>query len=196
MVKKKIGPPGQIKIKKAITELMEKKDFHSITTAGIADRAGVTEGLIYKYFKDKKDLLYQVLKDYFKDFQDHIEKEIKHTDSSIEKLKIIIGTSLASYASNRVFARILLLEVRSSPEYFKCSAYDMVKLYSKTILDIIKDGMETGEINGEIDPYILRQVILGSIEHACLGEVLFNRPIDAKRVSDNICKIIFKGAEL
>ena len=56
--------------------LMAQKDFHSITTAEIAKTAEVTEGLIYKYFKDKKDLLYQVLNEHFFEFQAKIENRI------------------------------------------------------------------------------------------------------------------------
>ena len=63
--KGKTNPPGRIKIMTSFSALMKEKDFHSITTAEIAKNADVTEGLIYKYFKDKKDLIYQVLNDHF-----------------------------------------------------------------------------------------------------------------------------------
>ena len=191
---KKNSPPGRIKIMKALSELMREKDFHSITTAEIASTAGVTEGLIYKYFKDKKDLLYQVLNGHFQTFHDHIVSKIGTRRSSIEKLSIIIRTSLKSYAANRVFAKILLLEVRNSPNYFESDAYDMVKIYSRTILDIIHQGVESGEIGQKINPHVLRQVILGSIEHACLGEVIFSKELDTDKVSEDICNIIFGGA--
>ena len=112
---KKRCPPGRIKIMKALTTLLRKKDFHSITTAGIAAQAGVTEGLIYKYFKDKKGLLYEVLKEHFESFLQGIEQNIKDEDSSLARLSIIIETTIKSYSANRVFARILLLEVRKQP---------------------------------------------------------------------------------
>ena len=188
-------PPGKIKIMNALSELMREKDFNSITTADIAATAGVTEGLIYKYFKDKKDLLYQVLNGHFQTFQDYIVSKIETRNSNIEKLSIIIRTTLKSYAVNRVFARILLLEVRNSPNYFESDAYDMVKIYSRTILDIINQGIEVREIKEDIDPHALRQVILGSIEHACLGEVIFGKELDTDKVSENICNIIFRGVQ-
>ena len=58
---RKPAPPGQIKIIQALNLLLEEKEFGAITTAEIAKTAGVTEALIYKYFKDKRDLLHQVL---------------------------------------------------------------------------------------------------------------------------------------
>lgn len=189
------NPPGRQKIIEALTQLMRTKDFHSVTTAEIADVAGITEGLIYKYFKSKKELLYQVLNDLFAQFNQTILKRIAEKTSAIEKLEIIIYSSIEYYTANRVFARILLLEVRNSQDYFSSAAYEMVKAYSRTILDIIQEGIAKGDLKPDTDPQILRKIILGAIEHACLGEIIFSKELDAQAITHNISTIIFKGAK-
>ncbi|MFO7751893.1 MAG: TetR/AcrR family transcriptional regulator [Desulfobacteraceae bacterium] len=193
MKEKKNGPPGRIKIMKALSDLIKQKDFHSITTAEIAFQAGVTEGLIYKYFKDKRDLLYTVLEEYFDAFREYIKTEVATRESSTEKLEVIIRTNIESWSENRVFARILLLEVRSSPDYYKSRAYELVKKYYQTIVKIIEQGMEKGEIRRDIKPEILTKEILGAIEHSCLGDIIFERSIDVDLICDNICKTVFRG---
>ncbi len=117
--KRNPNPPGRIKIMKSLSELMAKKDFHSITTSEIAGNANVTEGLIYKYFSDKKDLLYQVLKEHFELFQNKLEVRINTTKSCVSKIDIIIFTSLESYAANRVFSKILYYCIK----YFHYSSF-------------------------------------------------------------------------
>lgn len=191
--KGKTNPPGRIKIMNSFYSLMKKKDFHSITTAEIAKNAEVTEGLIYKYFKDKKDLLYQVLNDHFFEFMAKIENRVDHEKTCIKKLEVIIFASLESYADNRVFSKILLLEVRNSPEYFNSSAYGLVRKYAGTILGIIEEGIQTKELKPDTDPYLLRKVILGAIEHACIGEIIFARELDIDPVSKGITNILFNG---
>jgi len=191
----KTNPPGRIKIMKSFSLLMAQKDFHSITTSEIAGNAEVTEGLIYKYFKDKKDLLYQVLNEHFFEFQAKIENRIANEKTCIEQLEVIIFSSLESYADNRIFSKILLLEVRNSLDFFDSCAYEMVRKYSRTILDIIEKGMEIGEFKPDMDPYILRKVILGAIEHACLGEIIFGKELDIDEVSTGIANIVFNGAK-
>ena len=62
--KEKPLPPGRIKIVRSLKSLLVEKEFSAITTAEIAKTAGVTEPLIYKYFRDKRDLLHQVLSEY------------------------------------------------------------------------------------------------------------------------------------
>jgi len=191
----KTNPPGRIKIMQSFSLLMKKKDFHSITTAEIAGNAKVTEGLIYKYFKDKKDLLYQVLNDHFSEFLEKIEARVANEKTGTAQLEVIIFSSLESYAENRVFSKILLLEVRSSLEYFNSCAYGMVRDYAGIILEIIEDGIKRKEFKSDTDPYLLRKVILGSIEHACLGEIIFGRELDIDQVSKGITNIVFNGVK-
>jgi len=193
--KGKTNPPGRIKIMTSFSLLMAEKDFHSITTAEIARNAEVTEGLIYKYFKDKKELLYQVLDEHFFEFQAKIENRIANEKTCVEQLEVIIFSSLESYAANRIFSKILLLEVRNSLDFFESCAYERVRKYTRTILDIIEKGIDTGELKPETDPYILRKVILGAIEHACLGEIIFGRQLDIDEVSTGIADIVFNGAK-
>jgi TetR/AcrR family fatty acid metabolism transcriptional regulator len=187
-------PPGRIKIVRALKTLLLTKNFNYITTAEIAKTAGVTEGLIYKYFKDKRDLMYQVLKEYFERFISQLEKDLKGIDGALNKLRMIIWSTLNLYALHRVFARIILIEARNSPDYFKSEAYGLIKKYSTSIiLKIIEDGVHNGEIREDIDPESIRYTILGAMEHACLAQVIFNREIDPDQVTENICRIIFKG---
>ncbi len=192
--KRKTNPPGRIKIMRSFSNLMAQKDFHSITTAEIAGNAEVTEGLIYKYFKDKKDLLYQVLDEHFFEFQAKIENRIAKEKTCIDQLEVIIFSSLESYADNRIFSKILLLEVRNSLDFFNSFAYGRVRKYASTILEIIEQGIQKGELETDIDPYILRKVILGAIEHACLGEIIFGKELDIDDVSTGISQIVFNGA--
>jgi AcrR family transcriptional regulator len=189
------NPPGRQKIIEALTQLMHAKDFNSVTTAEIAEKAGVTEGLIYKYFNSKKDLLYQVLNDLLTQFNQTILKRIAGKSSAIEQLEIIICSSIEYYTAHRVFARILLLEVRNSQDYFASEAYDRVRTYARLILDAIRKGIGQGDIEPDIDPQILRKVIIGAIEHACLGEIIFSRELDAQAITQSISTIIFNGAK-
>ena len=189
------GPPGKIKIMDAFSRLMETRDFQSITIAEIAGNAGVTEGLIYKYFTDKKDLLHQVLYQHFAAFQAGIEANIAGKETCIGKLEAIVFVSLDSYARNRVLARILLLEVRSSLSYFESGAYAMVKKYARTILDIIQEGMEKGELRPDIDPFLLQKILLGAIEHTCLKQVIFDKKMDVAAAAGGIVDIVFNGVK-
>jgi len=187
-------PPGRLKIVRALKALLGKKDFNSITTAEIAKTAGVTEGLIYKYFNDKRDLLFKVLLELFEQFLLQMEKDLKGVEGALNKLRSIIQSTLFWYDQQRVFTRILLVEVRNSPDFFKSDAYQQcVRDYSKIIMDIIHEGIELDEIRKDIKPSVIRQVIQGSVEHVCLPAIIFNREIAVEPATEDLCRTIFFG---
>ncbi len=187
------NPPGRRKIIKSLRLLLDEKNFSSITTAEIAKTAGVTEGLIYKYFKDKRDLLYQVLEEHFKKFLSQTEKDLKGVNGALEKLKVFLMSGLQSYANHRVFARIVILEVRNSPDYYESEAYQLVRKYNQIILEIIEEGMKNGEIRDDVEPSYIRHVIFGSIEQSSLKRAIFNEETSSYVINDNLLKILFDG---
>jgi TetR/AcrR family transcriptional regulator, fatty acid metabolism regulator protein len=186
-------PPGKVKIMEALRHLLEQKEFASITTSELAQTAGVTEGLIYKYFKDKRDLLHAVLADYVDFFINRMEDELQGVEGALNKLRKVIRIHMAMYAHNRVFSRILLLEVRNHPDYFQSEAYETVTRYTSMLLEIIKEGMAEGSVRRDIPASAVRQVILGGIEHTCLPNVLFHRSLDPQEASERLCDMIFQG---
>ena len=195
MAEAKTWPPGRIKIADALRVLLEKKDFGAITTAEIARTAGVTEALIYKYFKDKRDLLYQLLSEYLEHYDVQFERELKGIKGALNKLRKLIWSHVNVYATDRVFAKILLLDVRSFSDYYTSETYKLVRKYTEILLEIIQEGIKTQEIRDDIPPVFLRQAILGSIENVCLTRVVFDQKISPDDLTEKICEFVFKGVE-
>ena len=189
------APPGRVKIADALKTLLAEKEFTAITTAEIAQTAGVTEGLIYKYFKDKRDLLHQVLAEYLDFFVSRGEQDIRGIEGALNKLRRLIWFHVDMYAGNRVFSRILLLEVRNFPDYFNSDAYRMVKRYAALVMSIVEEGVARGEIRSDVPPTAMRQFILGAIEHACLPGVIFHREIPVDEVTEHLYTLICRGVE-
>ena len=193
--KQKTPPPGRIKITRALKALLEQREFSAITTAEIARRAGVTDALIYKYFKDKRDLLHQVLSEYLEQYRSQTTHDLKGIKGSLNKLRKLIWSHINVYATNRVFAKILLIEVRNYPDYYKSETYGRVKEYSDIVLQIINEGIQSREIRDDLPPKLLRHSILGSIEQVCLSGIIFGNDIDPDVLTEQLCAFIFKGLE-
>jgi AcrR family transcriptional regulator len=59
-------------ILRAAVELFQEQGFHATTTHQVAERAGISVGLIYQYFGNKEDLLRAAIVDILADFRDRI----------------------------------------------------------------------------------------------------------------------------
>ncbi|MGM0418820.1 MAG: TetR/AcrR family transcriptional regulator [Thermodesulfobacteriota bacterium] len=192
----KKDPPGKIKIKESLRSLLKTKDFDSITTSEIASGAGVTEALIYKYFKDKQHLLYELVAEMFDEVNRLIKSKVDKEKSAKDKLKAFVFSSIDTYSRERVFAKIILIEVRRMPAFFQSKPYQSVRQYSRLLFDILAMGIKTKEFKKEPEPKILRDMILGSIEHTCLWGIIFSKKIDADQITDQIFSAVLNGIKL
>lgn len=173
--------------------MLEDHPFESITIADIAQTAGVTEGLIYKYFKNRREVLHHVLKEHYEQFLVQIDRDLQGIDGALNKLKKIIWSSIERYANHRVFARIIMLEVRNSEMYFESEAYGLVQQFNRLIISIIQEGMREGEIRDDLAPGAIRNAMFGAIEHSCLNRAIFNESISTADTAKVVTDMLFHG---
>lgn len=186
-------PPGGVKIMQALKLLLQEKSFDAITTAEISKVAGANEALIYRYFRDKRGLLHKVLAEYTLDHLVQIRTAVDGVQGALNKLKELMKGTISFHKRNRVFSQILLLDVRNHPGYFESDAYELVKQYARLIEEIVEEGVKNKEIRANIPVACVKDVIVGSIEHACLRSVVFNRQFDEELLAHNLSETVIGG---
>lgn len=186
-------PPGGVKILEAMKLLLQEKSFDAITTAEISRVAGANEALIYRYFKDKRGLLHAVLAEYTLEHLLQIRRGVDRVQGALNKLRALMKGTIVFHKNNRVFSQILLLEVRNYPGYFESHAYELVKQYARLIDEIIAEGVKNKEIRDDIPMVCVKDVIVGSIEHACLRAVVFGRDFDEELLARNLTEAVIGG---
>ena len=187
------SPPSRQKIIDAFKTLLLKKDFNSITTAEISTEAGVNQSLIFRHFESKKGLLYRVLADDFEIFQVKINEDLKGIKGAFNKLRKLIWSHMDYYERNPVFAKILASEVQVYSDYYANECFDLTKTYAALLLEIVKNGIEEGEIRDDIPPQRIRQIIFGGIEYICLPYIVYNRKIRTESFADELFEVLFDG---
>ena len=188
-------PPGGVKIAEAFRLLLESKNFSDITIEDIVHTSGVNSALIYKYYGDKRGLLYHVLCDGLERFDAGLERELKGIKGALNKLRKLIWFHINHYQENRVMARILLLEARSHHSYFESEAHQKIRQYNALIREIIEEGVRVGEIRDDIPVRLINQILMGSIEHLCLPWLISGEEISTDDETDNLCSVVFNGIE-
>lgn len=81
-------------------KLISEKGYYKTNTAEIAKEAGVSTGIVYQYFKDKKDILIYAVKIYFDKIFEPIElmlKKIKQVSDIDFVLKELIIASIDAH---------------------------------------------------------------------------------------------------
>ena len=131
--------------------------------------------------------------DYLEERFDRIIEELRGVKGSTKRLEIIIKDTLNTYYNQRVFAKIILVEVRNFPGYFESDTFQLVRQYTKLLLNTIKEGVDVGEIRDDVSPEAIRNMIVGGIEHIMLPSLFFGRDIKIDEFIKYFFEVVLNG---
>ena len=141
------------------------KGFEGTSIADIARAARISDGLVYRYFRNKRELLYEVLRKFYERILLDLETQVfKHDDFGV-RLETLIRRHLEVFVSDTDLCRLFISEVRTAGDYQGSSIQELNRLYTSVLIRIVKNAVKTGEVRSDVNPRLLRDVIFGAIEH-------------------------------
>lgn len=138
--------------------------YHQAQVAKIAKQAGVADGTIYLYFKNKEDILISVFKEKMSIFVENLQDIIKSGNTSSEKLCGMIENHLSVLSNDRHLATVTQLELRQSNRELRLKINSILKEYLALLDQILIEGMVSGEFKSTMDVRIARQMVFGTID--------------------------------
>ena len=142
-----------------------EKGFEGTSIAEIARTAQISDGLVYRYFRNKRELLYEVLRKFYERILLDLETQVFKHDTFPARLEALIRRHLEVFVSDTDLCRLFISEVRTASDYEGSSIQELNRLYTSVLIRIVKDAVKTGEVRPEVNPKLLRDVIFGAIEH-------------------------------
>ena len=171
-------------------ELICNNGYYNTTTNDIAKYAGVSTGIIYQYFNDKKEIFIEGIKNYSDSIMFPILDHLKETDIKIEKLDIILENMI------NIFIKKHTLSKNAHEEMIALSHLDddISKIFKDKEIkttNIIVDTLKNNNINA--DNLVERvHIIIGIVENYC-HEVVYHQhqTIDYNIMKNEVIKIIY-----
>ncbi|WP_173662792.1 TetR/AcrR family transcriptional regulator [Leptospira tipperaryensis] len=172
-------PEGQKKIFLAAMEIFAQKGFSATTTGEIAKKAGVAEGLIFKHFKSKKELLLSLAMPIMESFIAPLTlkrlKVVFSQDYSTfeEFLQAVFEERIAFIRKNRNLIRIIVQEAMISPEIRGILERVFKQKLAPLIVERLKAFQDKGLIKDIPIPSAFRLVATNLSGYILLTEVFF-----------------------
>jgi TetR/AcrR family fatty acid metabolism transcriptional regulator len=86
--------------------------------------------------------------------------------------------------------------MRVSKSFVRTKTYNSFRKSTSRILEIIREGQGEGVVRRDINIYILRQLILGILEHIVTRWLLKGEKYDLLEHCDEVNRLIFHGISL
>jgi TetR/AcrR family transcriptional regulator, fatty acid metabolism regulator protein len=167
--------------------------YHQAQVSKIAKQAGVADGTIYLYFKNKEDILISVFEEKMSLFVNNLRDIIKEDQSAKQKLEKMIENHFSVLANDRHLATVTQLELRQSNKEIRLKINAVLKEYLTLLDQIILEGKENGEFDAELDLRITRQMIFGTVDEISTTWVMTDYKYDLIAVADKVKHVILNG---
>ncbi|HNZ64870.1 MAG TPA: TetR/AcrR family transcriptional regulator [Smithella sp.] len=153
------------RIMDAALRIFAEKGFQNATITEISKAAGVSEATIYEYFGTKEDLLFAIPEKITNDTFEESSKVIPYIKGVEGKIRAILLFYVQLYQSNPNYSALVLLQLMSNRRFRQTPAHAAIRTSAHTLLDCIREGIADGTFKKDSNPYLIRSMFMGTIEH-------------------------------
>jgi len=185
--------PKYKQIIEAAVVVIAENGYHSSRVSKIAEQAGVADGTIYLYFKNKEDILVSLFKEKMGQFIERISASIKNLGNADEKLRQLIRMHFRQLSEDHNLAVVAQLELRQSNLELRFQINEVLKPYTMIIDEIIEEGMEQSIFRQDLHIPLVRQMIFGTLDEMVTTWVMKDHKYDLLSLADEVHKLIING---
>ena len=172
--------------------ILSRDGYTKLSMKRVAKEAGVSEATIFKYFKDKEDLIdkcyYRVGLAVVRQF----EKDTQPSNNLYDSLQHIARTNFLRLKSNQniwdIFTHDINQRIRKDSQVFKCK-----KRYETLLVNLIRKAQKNNELIKDVRPITILHMFFGPIEYIAIKYRMYGEDFDIDETVNDIVNTIFRA---
>jgi len=160
-----------------------EKGYQNATISEIAQRAGVADGTVYEYFKNKEELLLFIPEERFQDHLDHL-KEAFSIHDPMSRLRRFIQSHFYLYLTDRDFLRVYLSLILLNRRFYESRAYEGLSRYVQVLEGLVEKGIEQGRFEPEVSVRVFRNMFLGAFTHMVIRWLFLSQAVVVDKMEE------------
>lgn len=176
-----------------------RKGFAATTMEEVAEKAQLSKGAVYLYFKSKEDLLISLIENYLDNLTLLIKNIVESKKTPVDKLGKIVLQILSYLQTNKEFTCIFSPERGEFLHKMQKKTIrerTLSKLQNQTMLiaQSIQEGIRL-KVFRKIDPLTAASAIFGMIHTIIATSIIYERPA-SKKAAQTIIDMFLNGIKL
>lgn len=192
---KRGGSPKRQRILEGALRAFAQNGFYNTRVSEIASEAGVADGTIYLYFKNKDDLLISLFEDQMEWIIVRLREELDAVEGGLlAKLRAFVHLHFRLAVERPDLAEFITVELRQSAKFVK--EYENPKFadYLKMLHSLIDRGQREGILRADLDSRLVTRALFGALDEVLLQLVLEpEAPTDVSDEAHQIAEMIVDG---
>ena len=177
----------------AARQVFTERGYDDALISEIAERAGVVEGSIYRFFTNKRELLVRVIERWYEDMLAEDDAQFAGVRGTWNRIRFVVHHHLMSIRREPALSRLVFTELRPDPNYRDTRLYQLNQAYTHRIIDVVREAAAAGEFRGDVSSSLVRDMIYGCIEHRTWAFLRNEGDFDLEQTADGITDIIYRG---
>lgn len=180
-------------ILRAAIKIFAEKGYFNAKVADIAAEAGIADGTVYLYFKNKEDILHSIFDRAMAEFIAEGKREIESLKGPEEKLRRIAELHLEKLGADRELAIVFQVELRGSTKFMQEFSAAGFAEYLDIIRETIAEGQAMGIFRNDIKPVVCAKVLYGALDEMVTNWILSKKQYPLAPMAEEVLKIYLGG---
>ena len=185
--------PKYKQIVDAAVIVIAQNGYHQAQVSKIAKQAGVADGTIYLYFKNKEDILISVFREKMAIFVENIKGILKKDLPISEKLQLVVENHFRVLQEDPHLAIVTQLELRQSNKDLRFQINSVLKEYMVLLDSLLEEGVDKGELSSELDLRLARQMLFGTMDETVTSWVMNEQKFNLLSVAPKVSSMLLHG---
>lgn len=180
-------------ILRAAIKVFAGSGFFNSKVADVAREAGVADGTVYLYFKNKDDILVSIFNYYMEEALAAGKASLAETDDPVEKLRRIVRAHLEGLGRDRNLAVVFQVELRSSTKFMEQFSATKVTEYLELIREVIEEGQRRGVFRSGLNTKVVAKVLFGALDEMATNWVLSRKRYSLVSTAEPVLDVFLNG---
>jgi TetR/AcrR family transcriptional regulator, fatty acid metabolism regulator protein len=179
----------------AAVAVFAEKGFHAARVSDVAKRAGVADGTIYLYFKNKEDLLLSLFEDKMAGLIADLDAAWTGIDDPLARMRAYAQHHFRQLAAHPELAQVLQVELRQSHKFFRDYRPEKLWEYLGAFRAQVEEAQRRGLVRAEVDPFLSMWAIFGALDEISIQWVLARKreKFNLEAAADQVVDLFLHG---
>ncbi len=132
-------------------KLFIQKHINNVTISEVAKTAGVGKGTVYDYFKNKEDIVFEIVNILMQEHNEAKKQKIQQVKTTKEKIKIFYDFFYSEEDAElrELYKQFISISLVNPQEEMLKFNTECISAYFSWFCEILQEGVEKGELKAE-----------------------------------------------
>jgi TetR/AcrR family fatty acid metabolism transcriptional regulator len=180
----------------AAVKVFARKGYFAARVAEIAKKAGVADGTIYLYFRNKEDLLVSLFDEVMAAHLQAARAELRAAPGPAARLLALAQHHLRVLGENRELAVVFQVELRQSTKFMERFSTSWLQDYFQLLHGVIEEGQRAGVFRTDLPKKVVAKAIFGALDEMVTSFILSGKDYDLADLAAPVVDLFLRGVAI